>query len=274
MEGFLQEKRLEEKAGLFSSGKKYKNRWCVLQGLVFSIYDDFDLKKQKPRGSPKSHFNINGLHCEINEVDGFAHAIVLSPGTREVNQHSIDGLGKGVHEEREIGLTRVFAAEDADIAEAWFNAIQSAYGNSFTSHAQQLEMIDIDNTISHKLTQHELMHAYHKAVVKHQGNEDRLLAIQLAYSNLQRRIDRDENYRKITYQCLLQKTETGGIGLRVAEDEERGEIIVKGVHSEVKINQLGSEAGGSLEEGDVRDFRGQNLSTFIAILMNSMLASY
>ena len=65
MEGFLLEKRSEERQGLFSSGKKFKQRWCVLQGDLFTMYEDFDKKKQKVKGVPKSHFHVSNLHCKI-----------------------------------------------------------------------------------------------------------------------------------------------------------------------------------------------------------------
>ena len=252
MEGFLYEKRSRDSSkSLFGSGKVFKKRWCTLQGQVLAVYDDIDIKKQKPKGPAKSHIKVAGklARPKENQEDGQQHVFEVIP------QNLTAGTSLDSNDNKEIFI---LGAESADMMAAWIQTINEAsIGDSLIlTLAQHCQILGLPPPEERPVHESEVTHAYRRAVSKCHpdkpgGDERNFRLVQKAYEALLRHIIRADDFQKIVFTVVLEKTATAGIGLRVVEDDETGEIVVRGIHPKIVIHQLGDAAGGSLLDGDI-----------------------
>ena len=255
MEGYIYERRPRDSTkGLFSSGKVFKKRWCVLQGQTLTMYDDIDLKTQKPKGLVKSHTKIVNKVARVRTTvagdEPFCFEIVPIGTLAQVDTSTTESM-----DNREF---LILAAESEESLAMWINALNEASrgDNLVMTLVQQCHLLGLPSPQEKFPTDAEVTHAYRKAVVKHHpdkpgGNERMFRVVQKACQVILKEIERANSFDKIEFSVIVEKTEAAGIGLRVVEDEESGEIIVSGIHPKVKILHLDDSAGGSLIDGDI-----------------------
>jgi len=255
MEGHLFERRPQDKSkSMFGSGKLYKKRWCVLQGQILTVFDDLDLKSQKPKGLAKSHTKLDNLLARarvvnVNDKDKDAeHPYVFEIVPLD--------LPEGNLEDRKDPL--VFAVENESNMSMWINALNEASNGDtlVLPLAQHCAILGLPNPAEHAIAESEVTHAYRKAIVKCHpdkpgGNERTFLMVQRSYEAVLRHLERTMDFEQVHFTVVLEKTVVAGIGLKVVADDLTGEIVIRGIHPKVLIHQLDAGAQGSLLDGDV-----------------------
>ena len=105
-------------------------------------------------------------------------------------------------------------------------------------------------------TKAEIVRAYRKIVVTaHPDKGGDEVLFQRIQSSYDKAIKYAENYeadiKPYEYKVSIKKTAQVGIGIKVIENHDTGEVVVQGMHEKCAINEIGDEAQGTLTEGDV-----------------------
>ena len=258
MEGYLHEKRGVASKTMFGSGKVFKQRWCVLQGQNISIYDDFILADQKPKGIPKTIVRVAGHfarpHGVTSSDSGQKHLFEVL----HIDQMDSE---PGLHadsDELEQGMN-VFSAESNAVMELWVAAINEAsLGDdlvlSMDQHCQVLGL-----PLPHEKTPHapEATHHYRRLAMENHpdlsGGARDFDHMTRSFEHVMNWIDRKENCDKISFCCVLLKTAEHGLGLRMGEYAHPGEICVESQLPGIAVHQIDDICGseGSLQHGDI-----------------------
>jgi len=242
MEGFLTKKgRGESMLGR----RNWKKRWFVLEGSTLTYYEDFDLKTGKP-STHKGDFDVLG--CTITTLPD--------------SKHDFAFLVK--HETRKDAKELQLKAEDESSLDMWIDVLTMAASgdplfSSADHHAKMRSAYYAALSLDEKSSpgEKEISAAYRNAAkTAHPdrgGSAEQFDAIQKAFEALNKIVQDEATYNKITFEAVVRKTPTSGLGLRVAEHEEGEEegIFVKEVLPQVVIVSISDSANGSIMENDV-----------------------
>lgn len=245
MEGFLLERREDVKTGLMKSGKIYKRRWVELQDQELTVYEDAVVIR--PPMKKKEGFTLSGCVVEQIQEEEENFVIKISPPA--------DSEDKTLPQR-----AYRFAAEDENTMNMWINALKveadpsNARDVSFKAQVKTLGLRPRFDGAPN--TKAEIVKAYRKAVVTAHpdkgGDEVLFQRIQSAYDKAVKYVeDYAADVHPTEYKVSIKKTVEVGIGIKVVEEDNTGEVIIRGMHENCVVNEIGDSAGGTLAEGDV-----------------------
>jgi hypothetical protein len=211
--------------------------WAILDSQQLTYYSHLDLVEQVPKGFKGVVHTKKATFSKFNER-GIQHGITIDSNK---TLFSFDCL-------------------DAATCSAWFNALTRSSNENeedSTLLVQQWRgILGVD--LCAKLTKSEIARSYKKLCLKEHpdkgGNVDNFNKINSAYNSLialQANIDERDSCDVIHYEAVVEKgKDGGGLGIVVAEDKSRKQVIVQRVEPFCLVVGLTEEADGEIRSGD------------------------
>lgn len=212
--------------------------WMVLDGQHVTYYEGFDDSKQQPRGLRGALFVRDAFVAKLDKR-------VLKNG---VKVKTLKGK-----------LT--FSCLDEVAWGGWFLALSKAakLHEKEAEVAQRMSrlrgLLEIPQEAA--LSKLVISRAYKKLSLKAHpdkgGDPSRFVEIREAYNTLlSMQTDQDELAESdlVSYEACIEKKPGVGLGISVAEDSLRRQLLVTAVHSGTKIQYLSEESEGEIRVGD------------------------
>jgi len=240
---------------MFGSGKLFKRRWAILQGQVLTIYDDIDLKNQKPKGLVKAHIKLVDMAARKrtkNILDGdqkYCFEILPLDKLNDVNNN--------IDTDPDV---KVYASDSAELGEAWIEALNEASNGDalVLTYPQHCNVLGLKFDGKNFPTETEITHAYQTLAQENHpdvdGNDPRVFdRITRAYQAIMRDYDRNLHCNIIEYNAVIIKTKQHGLGLVIEEESTGlGEKLITYVDDDnIDYHDIDANSGGHVNTNDI-----------------------
>lgn len=262
MEGYL---------GIRHWGGRVERVWVVLDGQQVTCYERLDLANQTPVNVKKV---LNIRLAKIEKISNDSKAGKRDSDTKfgiSVSWLKIDGTKK----------MTIFDCDDSSSCTSWFKALEAG-ANEHEEEERLREMpmkcaalLGLESLVTHVtggdhhgtgnedddveyLTRGKIIRAYKKLSLKlhpdRGGSESDFVELNNAYEYLLNYLAHEEELDStvlIDYEVCVIKAGAGiGLGLSVAYDNVRRQILVKSVNPKIRIDGISEESGGHILAGD------------------------